>query len=242
MDLIRHHRKLVALVRATLGDRKPAVVVLDTLNRSLVGSESKDEDMGAYLDAACAIRDTFACTVIVVHHCGIDGTRPRGHTSITGTCETQIAVKRDAAENVHVEVEYMKDGSAGAVETSRLEQVQVGIDDEGDQITSMIVRPALDESARARGAVHAKLPKGAKIALEALAEALHSAGEPAPPSGHIPTGTRVVRRDLWRQYSYRRGISDSPEEKSRQQAFRRAHETLAAARAIGIWDEWVWLA
>ena len=88
--------------------------MLDTLNRSIDGSESRDQDMGAYLDAAGAIQQAFDCVVLIVHHCGIDGTRPRGHTSITGTCEAQIAVKRDAADNVIAEVEYMKDGAAGA--------------------------------------------------------------------------------------------------------------------------------
>jgi hypothetical protein len=28
------------------------------------------------------IRNAFGCAVIVVHHCGIDATRPRGHTSL----------------------------------------------------------------------------------------------------------------------------------------------------------------
>ena len=37
-------------------DAPPVVVVLDTLNRSIDGSESKDADMGAYLAAAETIR------------------------------------------------------------------------------------------------------------------------------------------------------------------------------------------
>jgi RecA-family ATPase len=69
--------------------------VLDTLNRSLGGSESSDEDMSAYVvRASDAIRDEFDCVVPIVHHCGIDGTRPRGHTSLTGAADAQVAVKR----------------------------------------------------------------------------------------------------------------------------------------------------
>ena len=34
--------------------------------------------MSNYLRAAEAIRDTFQCVVIIVHHCGLDETRPRG--------------------------------------------------------------------------------------------------------------------------------------------------------------------
>jgi hypothetical protein len=44
-DLIRDHKTLIADFRAQLADIKPAAVVLDTLNRSLVGSENKDVDI-----------------------------------------------------------------------------------------------------------------------------------------------------------------------------------------------------
>src|SRR5262245_43379898 len=98
--LVRDHRALIAAIHEQLSEATPVAVVLDTLNRSIDGSESKDQDMGAYLDAASAIQNAFACAVIIVHHCGVDGTRPRGHTSITGTTETQIAVSRDHTDNV----------------------------------------------------------------------------------------------------------------------------------------------
>ena len=80
-----------------LGATAPVAVVLDTLNRSLGGSESRDEDMGAYIRAADAVREAFSCAVIVVHHCGVDDRRPRGHTSLAGATDAQIAIKRDGA-------------------------------------------------------------------------------------------------------------------------------------------------
>jgi hypothetical protein len=36
----------------------------------------------ADLEPPSMIRNAFGCAVIVVHHCGIDATRPRGHTSL----------------------------------------------------------------------------------------------------------------------------------------------------------------
>ena len=112
VNLIADHAHLIASIKAQTVT--PAVVVLDTLNRSLFGSESNDQDMANYVKAADAIRATFECAVIIVHHCGVDGTRPRGHTSLTGACDAQLAVKRDAAHNIVVEVEFMKDGPEGA--------------------------------------------------------------------------------------------------------------------------------
>src|SRR5262249_52668482 len=67
-SLVKDRKRLIADIKAQLGAKSPAAVVLDTLNRSIDGSESKDTDMGAYVTAAGAIRDAFACAVIIVHH------------------------------------------------------------------------------------------------------------------------------------------------------------------------------
>ena len=65
--------------------------------------------MAAYIRAADAIRETFHCAVIIVHHCGIAANRPRGHTSLSGADDAQIAVERDDASGIiTAKVEHMK--------------------------------------------------------------------------------------------------------------------------------------
>jgi hypothetical protein len=139
IDLVKEHGELIAAIRTTLADVPPVAVVLDTLNRSLAGSESSDTDMSAYVRAADAIRDTFDCSVLIVHHCGINDSRPRGHTSLTGAADAQLAVKRDAGGNLFVTVEFMKDGEEGDTIASRLEPVDVGIDEDGEPISSCVI-------------------------------------------------------------------------------------------------------
>ena len=152
LDLVRDHVALIRAIKAALTDESPAIIILDTLNRSLRGSESSDEDMTAYVRAADAVRQAFGCTVLIVHHCGIDGTRPRGHTSLTGAVDAQLAIKRDNAGNIEVKVEWMKDGPVGDKIWSRLEAVEVGIDEDGEAITSCIVVPVeIEHSADAIG-------------------------------------------------------------------------------------------
>jgi hypothetical protein len=141
IDLVKDCRALITAISSDLGELKPAAVVLDTLNRSLAGSESSDEDMSAYIKAADAIRETFNCAVLIVHHCGVNETRPRGHTSLTGAVDAQLAVKRDIDGNISVTVEWMKDGEEGDTVGSRLEQVEVGTDEDGETITSCVVVP-----------------------------------------------------------------------------------------------------
>ncbi len=120
----------------------PGAVVLDTLNRSIDGSENNPEDMTAYVRAADAIQAAFSCAVIIIHHCGVDGTRPRGHTSLTGAADAQLAVKRSADKTITVTVEWMKDGPEGDEIHNRLRVVDVGADEDGDMETSCVVEQA----------------------------------------------------------------------------------------------------
>jgi AAA domain len=239
MSLVADHPALIVSIRTTLGAARPVAIAIDTLNRSLAGSESDDRDMGAYVKAADTIRDAFGCVVIIVHHCGHEGTRPRGHSSLMGAVDAQIAVKRDAAGNIIATVELMKDGSQGDEFASKLEVVEVGTDDDGDKITSCVIVP-VEGLATSRKDRATRLTKGAKIALAALQEAIGECGAIPPASNHIPAGVKCITQDQWRDYAYRQGISGSDEPRARQLAFRRAHEALVAAKEVAVWDPYVW--
>jgi hypothetical protein len=149
LDLVKEYDDLIGAIRSNGID--PAAVVLDTLNRSLNGSENSDEDMSAYIKATDAIRDAFNCSVLVVHHCGINDSRPRGHTSLTGAADARLAVTRDVAKNIIVEVEFMKDGESADVVVSALEPVDVGYDEDGDVVSSCVVVEAEAAPRVARG-------------------------------------------------------------------------------------------
>jgi hypothetical protein len=146
--LVADNAALIASIREQ--SPNPTAVVIDTLNRSLAGSESSDEDMAAYIKAADAIRDAFECAVVIVHHCGHVGTRPRGHSSLMGALDAQVAVGRDAADKIIATVELMKDGPQGESFASKLKVVEIGTDDDGDMISSCIVEPAESGSALPR--------------------------------------------------------------------------------------------
>jgi hypothetical protein len=118
-NLVNDHRRIVSDIHGQLGQSVPAVVVLDTLNKSLHGSESKDVDMSSYIRAAEAIRDAFQCVVIIIHHCGLDESRPRGHSALPAAVDAQLAVTRQN-EIATVVVELMRDGPEGAEIASKV--------------------------------------------------------------------------------------------------------------------------
>jgi hypothetical protein len=206
LDLVRDHAALIAVIRQTLGDAMPVAVTLDTLNRSLAGSESSDQDMSAYVRAADAIREDFQCAVIIVHHCGHDGVRPRGHSSLIGALDAQLAVKRDTANNILVEVELMKDGAQGDIIASKLDVVTVGIDEDGDEITSCVI-VELDAAAAERASRPAqnRWPRGLRVFREALDAGLiesaisHAVAGTGPVVRAAPVS--VVRAEHRRRYT-----------------------------------------
>jgi hypothetical protein len=235
LDLIAEHEDLIAAIRAELGTTKPAAVVLDTLNRSIQGDENNSEDMTAYIRAAGAIQSAFGCVVIVVHHCGVEGKRPRGHTSLTGACDAQIAVRREAGVIV-AKLEWAKDGPEGDEICSRLEAMEVGVDEDGEAITSCVIVPT-DKGA---GTPQRKVSGQAKVALDLLNRAITDAGETPPASNHIPGQIKVVPLTLWRQYCFEGLIGDRDNRDTIRRAFNRNIKKLQELGAIGTWQDWVW--
>jgi hypothetical protein len=242
MSFVKDHTKLIGAIGLQLcgiPTGRPVAVVLDTLNRSLDGSESKDEDMGAYVRAGDAVREAFNCLVIIVHHCGIEGTRPRGHTSLTGAVDAQLAVKRDGAGNVVATVEWMKDGPEGETIVSRLEPVEVGTDHDGDPITSCVVESV--HGTIARPETNRKLSDRQRLALEALADCAADRGKPPPDGFGLPAGLLAVSLDCWRDELHTRGALDQDGTNPRQD-FRRLKDSLQVRKLIGIRDTLVWRA
>ena len=241
LSLIADAGRFIEDIRAQLGDARPVAVCIDTLNRSITGSENDDEAMGAYVRAADAIRAAFDCLVTVVHHSGHGADRPRGHSSLGGALDIQIGVRRDASDNVVAELELAKDGAVGLAFVSRLVVVVIGHDADGDPITSCVIEPVGESAAKASEKKPPRLPKSAQTAFRALTTALAEGGEDAPPSNHVPAGARVVTLDVWRTYALKMGICTSDEGRAQRKAFQSATEVLTAARLIGIWQPHAWI-
>ena len=125
--------------------------------------------MTEYVAACDAIRETFDCLTIIVHHSGLEGGRSRGSSALLGAADAQIGVKNGNNGNVEAVVDYMKDGSDGLELTSRLEVIEVGTDENGDPITSCIVVPV--EDAKQVEPDGPRLTKNERTMLEILSEA-----------------------------------------------------------------------
>jgi hypothetical protein len=246
LNLAKQARELAASIEAELGFITPGAIFVDTLNRSLVGSESKDEDMAAYLAGAALLEQKFRCLVAIVHHSGIDATRPRGHTSLTGAVEVQLRVERTGDLQALVTVEAAKDIPEGTQIASRLEVVELGRDIDGDPKTSLVVLPA-DASAvkPARKSEKSKrLTKSQRTIVDAIDEVLlDNSTEITPRAGM--TAVRAAKvADVRKEFDRRYAAADpdkAPDAK--RMAFGRALEWLPAEQygtaAVNDTD-WIW--
>ena len=91
--------ELVAQIKAK--GINPAVVVVDTMARSIGGlEENSAKDVGTFVSACDYIRDQLQCTVVVVHHSGKDGSKgSRGSNALEGAFDTVLEVRRHEKTN-----------------------------------------------------------------------------------------------------------------------------------------------
>jgi AAA domain len=229
-SLVKDHGLIIREIKAQLGNTNVAAFVLDTLNRSLDGSESKDVDMTAYVRAAEAIRDAFKCVVVIVHHCGLDETRPRGHTSLPAAVDAQLAVTREGSI-VTVTVEMMRDGPEETSIVSAVESIEVGTDATGAPLTSLVVKPT---EAPAGSSPPRRWTKSLTLFRDALCDALNDTNDKLTVGNHT---VRVVDRETVRTLFYARCVADgSPDEAqdTRKKRFFRAVERAQELKLIGV--------
>jgi hypothetical protein len=129
--------------------------------------------------------------------------------------------------------EYATDGTLAFT----LRQVTIGVDSDGDPVSSCIVEPSDGEPTTKK-----RLPKltGAPaVGLAQLRNCINSDAAILPASNHIPTGAKGVTLALWRTHLEKAGVIN-PDGNPREQ-FRRIRVTLQDRGFIGVWGDHVWL-
>ena len=240
-------RRLIASIEASR--IAPRIVVLDTLAQMLHGADENGIGMTAFVRNAQALSSRFGCFVLAVHHIGHHAeTRLRGHSSLPAAADLIIRAERlPDAPGATLTVEKSKDGPTDISLTANMRRVELGRDDDGDEISTLVVDSIVEGvtprgDRRAKGKP-AKLPAGAKTALRALDMAIKDRGCAPHEAGRFPPGvSKVVAIDDWRETAYGLGITDSPEQDARRMAFRRAYDKLVELGKAEVRDGFAWAA
>lgn len=145
VELLSDAPRIIATLRdfAATAPVKPSAVVVDTLSRSLPGlDENCVETMGGVVRACDEVAAATGVAVLLVHHLGKDDTRgARGHSSLNGGIAGEITITR-AGDIRTATVTKSRHGRDGDALTFKLRTVALGLDDDGDQMTSCVIDPA----------------------------------------------------------------------------------------------------
>ncbi|MBN6741262.1 AAA family ATPase [Acidithiobacillus sp. MC6.1] len=75
--------------------KPPALLVVDTVARCLVGDENGPEAMSGFVAAMDKIKETYGCAVIALHHPSkANPTDPRGHSSLLGAIDATFLLQQ----------------------------------------------------------------------------------------------------------------------------------------------------
>lgn len=137
----------VILLAEEVGRRAPLkLIVIDTLSRVMAGGdENGPVDMTAFIKNVDRIRQATGAHIMIVHHTGKDVTKgARGHSSLRAATDTEIEVATDDTDVRLAKVTKQRDLQGGDEFAFRLDAVALGVDDDGDTVTTCVVVPVED--------------------------------------------------------------------------------------------------
>lgn len=195
--------------------QQPVLIIIDTLARHLPGDENSTKDMSSFVAAVDTIKNSFpGCTALVVHHTGVDrekADRGRGSGVFKAASDFEISCNQGL-----LTFTKMKDAEAPEPIPFKLVPVEIGIDDEGEPVTSCIV----EYGERSHKQQSDALPKSERQALEALVSACIK-------SRNSNNGQFSCSVSSWRDefYRLRKLEDDTASDDTLTKAFKRASGT-----------------
>lgn len=218
---------------------EPGLIVLDTASRVMAGgNENAPDDMGAFVQNCDRIREATGAHVLIIHHSGKDTTKgARGHSLLRAATDTEIEVTRDEEGTATATVTKQKELPTRGAFSFNLTVVEIGHDEDGDEVTSCVVTPS-DFVAATRS--QKPLTGIARIALEKLDDLLAREGVACPASDHVPRNATVVKRERFRQHLRDTGVADQDATGTERKQWKRVYEKLIETNHIASWQDWVW--
>lgn len=127
----------------TAASIKAGVIIIDTLARTTAGgNENSSEDMGTFLKNIDELHKQTGATIVIIHHSGKDIAKgARGWSGIRAAIDAELEITRDGESQYReLRVTKQKNAEDGAKYGFELVQIELGVDADGDPITSCYCR------------------------------------------------------------------------------------------------------
>jgi hypothetical protein len=226
---------------------KPSLVIIDTFARATPGlEENSAKDVGGAITIMSSLQDDLGCGVLIIHHSGKDQARGmRGSSALLGAVDLELECQKISQEGSadrigKLTVTKQKDGEDGIVLGYRMDVIALSqIDPEATSLALVpIAENELADASKVKGAKENKTGVDAKIALEALHQAVSEGGDVPPIGDRAPRGTKAVREALWRDYWRKTTTKEGGAERT---GWARAKENLTTTGRAAHWGEWWWI-
>jgi phage/plasmid primase-like uncharacterized protein/KaiC/GvpD/RAD55 family RecA-like ATPase len=210
-------QKTVSNIRQT--NAEVVLIVVDTLHRFLHGDENSAQDAKTMLDACSILMREFDCSVLLVHHTGVNPDaqgRARGSSSWKGAQDIEIRVTSESMAAMQIKQTKNKDAELAPDTWMSSDEIEVPgwFDEDGEAVTTLVLR----ESSQPKGSTKKNLTDGQRYGMESYRAV-------AEERGQLLAGEfRGVGLEDWREEYYK--ISTAPSTEAKRKAFDRAREGL----------------
>ncbi len=137
-----HARKIIQIAKQlALDTGEPIVAILiDTLAMSFAGGDENGKDMNAVVNNLRLICNATGASVLLIHHLGKDPSKgARGHSSLWGAMDSELVITGQTGRRT-ITVKKQRDLEHLETMPFELEVVPVGVDEDGDSITTCIIK------------------------------------------------------------------------------------------------------
>ena len=244
LDMLNNEEDLQILaamiqeIEATYG--KLAMIVVDTLSRALAGGdENSSTDMGRMVKIKDALAEQTGAHVCLIHHSGKDASRgARGHSLLRAAVSTEIELtKMDGIS--FATATKQRDQEPAEPFAFTLDSVELGYDQDGDAVTTAVVKAASAEDAQE--ARQKKRPGGKNqvIIFNSYKQLkADNVGEPNPGGTGWPEGGKYwcIKAEVLREFARGKMTADNS-----RSAYDQALNAMVKGGIAGINEGKVWM-
>lgn len=211
------------------------LIVIDTLAMAFGGGdENTAKDMGLFVRNCRQIREATGAHVMVIHHSGKDTSKgARGSGSLRAAADTEIELTSEGPVIMATQ-RKQRDMPIGEPFAYTLRSVFLGLDEDGDAVTSAVVEPTEAPARRTP-----RLKGQALIAMQAFGDALAAHGQ-IMQGEDFPANRQCVSLDHWREACDRHSLTDGASDSAARTAFGRAWKSLQEKQIIRVIDGFAW--